>query len=71
MAQRNTYREDEEQEEHVNVRELMRVKKYMKPYATKLLLVILVVISGSIIMTAMPMITKMLIDVVLPQKSYT
>ena len=71
MAQRNTYREDEEQEEHVNVHELMRVKKYMKPYTAKLLLVIMVVISGSIIMTAMPMITKMLIDVVLPQKSYT
>lgn len=71
MAQRNTYREDEEQEEHVNVHELMRVKKYMKPYTTKLLLVILVVISGSIIMTAMPMITKMLIDVVLPHKNYT
>ena len=71
MAQRNTYREDEEQEEHVNVHELMRVKKYMKPYETKLLLVILVVISGSIIMTAMPMITKMLIDVVLPHKNYT
>ena len=69
MAQRNTYREDEEQEEHVNVHELMRVKKYMKPYATKLLLVIMVVISGSIIMTAMPMITKTLIDVVLPQKN--
>ena len=69
MAQRNTYREDEEQEEHVNVHELMRVKKYMKPYTAKLLLVIMVVISGSIIMTAMPMITKTLIDVVLPQKN--
>lgn len=69
MAQRNTYREDEAQEEHINVHELMRVRKYMKPYATKLLLVIMVVISGSIIMTAMPMITKTLIDVVLPQKN--
>ena len=47
----------------------MRVRKYMKPYATKLLFVIMVVISGSIIMTAMPMITKTLIDVVLPQKN--
>lgn len=69
MAQRNTYREDESQEEHINVHELMRVKKYMKPYTAKLLLVIMVVISGSIIMTAMPMITKTLIDVVLPQKN--
>lgn len=68
MAQRNTYREDEGQEEHINVHELMRVRKYMKPYATKLLFVIMVVISGSIIMTAMPMITKTLIDVVLSQK---
>ena len=71
MAQRNTYREDESQEERINIHELMRIRKYVKPYSIKLLLVIMVVISGSIIMTAMPMITKILIDVVLPQKSLT
>lgn len=70
MAQRNTYREDESQEERINIHELMRIRKYVKPYSIKLLLVIMVVISGSIIMTAMPMITKILIDVVLPQKKF-
>lgn len=71
MSKRNTFREDESQEEHVNVRELLQVRKYMKPYLWQLLRVILVVISGSIIMTAMPMITKTLIDVVLPSKNVT
>ncbi|WP_427876200.1 ABC transporter ATP-binding protein [Gardnerella sp. 2492-Sm] len=71
MSKRNTFREDESQEERVNVRELLQVRKYMKPYLWQLLRVILVVISGSIIMTAMPMITKTLIDVVLPSKNVT
>lgn len=71
MSKRNTFREDESQEERVNVQELLQVRKYMKPYLWQLLRVILVVISGSIIMTAMPMITKTLIDVVLPSKNVT
>lgn len=69
MAQRNTYREDESQEEHVNLHELMRVRKYIKPYAWQLVKIVLVVISGSCIMTVTPMITKTLIDVVLPNKN--
>lgn len=71
MAQRNTYDQDESQEEHVNVHELLRVRAYIKPYIWQLVRVVLVVISGSIIMTAMPMITKILIDVVLPSKNIT
>ena len=71
MAQRNTYDQDESQEEHVNVHELLRVRAYIKPYIWQLVRVVLVVISGSIIMTAMPMITKILIDVVLPSKNVT
>lgn len=33
MAQRNTYREDESQEERINIHELMRIRKYVKPIA--------------------------------------
>lgn len=69
MSKRNTFRDDESQEEHVNIRELLRVRKYLKPYLWQLVRIILVVISGSLIMTAMPMITKLLIDVVLPHKN--
>lgn len=69
MAHRNTYREDEGQEEHVNLHELMRVRKYIKPYVWQLVKIVLVVISGSCIMTVTPMITKTLIDVVLPNKN--
>ena len=32
MAQRNTYREDEELEEQINFRDILRVGKYLKPY---------------------------------------
>ncbi len=32
MAQRNTYREDEELEEQINLRDLRRVAVYLKPY---------------------------------------
>lgn len=69
MVQRNTFREDESQEERINVRELLRVRKYMKPYFWQLVRIVLVVIGASLIMTAMPMITKMLIDEVLPHKN--
>ena len=34
MAQRNTYREDEELEEQINFRDILRVGKYLKPYTS-------------------------------------
>lgn len=45
MAQRNTYREDEELEEQINFRDILRVGKYLKPYMAQVARILVVVIS--------------------------
>lgn len=32
MAKRNTFREDEELEEHINLHDILRIGVYLKPY---------------------------------------
>ena len=47
MAQRNTYREDEELEEQINFRDILRVGKYLKPYMAQVARILVVVISSA------------------------
>ena len=58
MAQRNTYREDEELEEQINFRDILRVGKYLKPYMAQVARILVVVISMSCIVVAVPYLTK-------------
>ncbi len=45
MAQRNTYREDEELEEQINLRDLRRVSVYLKPYRKRIAAIVAVVVD--------------------------
>ena len=67
MAQRNTFREDEELEESINLHDIARVGKYLKPYMAQVAR-ILVVISMSCIVVAVPYLTKIMIDEAIPNK---
>lgn len=71
MAQRNTYREDEELEETINFHDLWRIGKYLRPHGWKLAKIACVVILMSCITVAVPYLTKVVIDDVLPHKNYT
>ena len=61
MSQRNTYREDEELEEQINFRDILRVGKYLKPYMAQVARILVVVISMSCIVVAVPYLTKIMI----------
>ena len=62
MAQRNTFREDEELEESINLHDIARVGKYLKPYMAQVARILVVVISMSCIVVAVPYLTKIMID---------
>ena len=68
MSQRNTYREDEELEEQINFRDILRVGKYLKPYMAQVARILVVVISMSCIVVAVPYLTKIMIDEAIPNK---
>ena len=68
MAQRNTYREDEELEEQINFRDILRVGKYLKPYMAQVARILVVVISMSCIVVAVPYLTKIMIDEAIPME---
>ena len=71
MAQRNTYREDEELEESINFHDLRRIGRYLRPHGRRLARIAAVVISMSCITVAVPYLTKVVIDDVLPNRNYT
>ncbi|NMM94938.1 ABC transporter ATP-binding protein [Bifidobacterium oedipodis] len=68
MAQRNTYREDEELAERINLRDILRVGKYLKPYVGQVARILAVVISLSVILVSVPYLTKIMIDEAIPNK---
>lgn len=68
MAQRNTYREDEELEETINLHDILRVGKYLKPYLPQVVRILVVVISMSCIVVTVPYLTKIMIDDAIPNK---
>ncbi|MFT8357781.1 ABC transporter ATP-binding protein [Bifidobacterium aquikefiri] len=67
--QRNTFREDEELEEQINIHDIARVGAYLKPYLGKVMKILIVVIVMSCIDVAIPYLTKIVIDSVIPSKS--
>ncbi|KFF31250.1 ABC transporter ATP-binding protein [Bifidobacterium bombi] len=68
MAQRNTYRQDEELEEKVNLRDILRVAAYLKPYKGRVARILAVVIFMSCINVTVPYLTKIMIDTAIPNK---
>ncbi|MCI1223557.1 MAG: ABC transporter ATP-binding protein/permease [Bifidobacterium subtile] len=71
MAQRNTYREDEELEEQINMHDIVRVGRYLRPYAGAVARILLVVVLMSCITVSVPYLTKIVIDDIIPSKSYS
>lgn len=68
MAQRNTFREDEELEEQINLRDILRVGRYLKPYLPRVIRILIVVVSMSGILVTVPYLTKIMIDTAIPNK---
>ncbi|RBP97286.1 multidrug ABC transporter ATP-binding protein [Bifidobacterium aemilianum] len=68
MAQRNTYREDEELEEKINFRDIVRVGAYLKPYKGQVARILVVVVLMSCITVSVPYLTKVMIDSAIPNK---
>ncbi|KAA8827416.1 ABC transporter ATP-binding protein [Bifidobacterium myosotis] len=70
MAQRNTFREDEELEESINLHDILRIGTYLRPYFGKVARILAVVILMSGIIVAVPYLTKIMIDEAIPNKDY-
>lgn len=70
MAKRNTFREDEELEEQINLGDLRRITVYMRPYRARIARIVAVVMSMSCIAVSVPYLTKVVIDDVLPHGDY-
>ncbi|TPF95657.1 ABC transporter ATP-binding protein [Bifidobacterium sp. UTBIF-78] len=70
MAQRNTFREDEELEESINLHDILRIGTYLRPYFGKVARILAVVILMSGIIVVVPYLTKIMIDEAIPNKDY-
>ena len=70
MAQRNTFREDEELEESINLHDILRIGTYLRPYSGKVARILAVVILMSGIIVVVPYLTKIMIDEAIPNKDY-
>lgn len=68
MAQRNTYREDEELEEQINFHDIIRIGAYLKPYMKQVARILVVVVAMSCIAVSVPYLTKIMIDEAIPNK---
>lgn len=69
MAKRNTFREDEDLEERVNLRDIFRIGVYLKPYASRVFRILAVVVMMSCIAVVVPYLTKIMIDDAIPSKN--
>ena len=67
--QRNTYKEDEELEEELNVHDIKRVAAYLKPYMRQVLKILVAVLLMSLCAIAIPYMSKLVIDTIIPTKS--
>lgn len=68
MAQRNTYKEDEEQVQNLDWHDLRRIAAYIKPYLGEVIRVVMVVLVITFVLVADPAIMREVIDVVIPHK---
>lgn len=71
MAQRNTYRDDEELEEQVNLGDILRIGAYLKPYRGAVVRILCVVVMMSCVNVSVPYLTKIMIDSAIPSKNLT
>ena len=71
MAKRNTYREDEELEEQINLHDILRIGVYVKPYMSRIIRIPAVVVMMSCIAVVVPYLTKIMIDSAIPSKNLT
>ena len=71
MAQRNTFREDEELEEQINLHDILRIGVYLKPYLARVVRILAVVVMMSCISVVVPYLTKVMIDSAIPAKNLT
>ena len=71
MAQRNTYREDEALEEQINLKDILRIGAYLKPYKADVFRILTVVIFMSCIAVSIPYMTKIMIDQIIPAGDMT
>ena len=71
MAKRNTYREDEELEEQINLHDILRIGVYVKPYMSRIIRILAVVVMMSCIAVVVPYLTKIMIDSAIPSKNLT
>jgi ATP-binding cassette subfamily B protein len=67
--QRNTFREDEELEEELNIHDIARIAAYLKPYLRRVAKILAAVLLMSLCAIAVPYMSKVVIDTVIPQKS--
>ncbi|WEV66530.1 ABC transporter ATP-binding protein [Bifidobacterium sp. ESL0764] len=70
MAKRNTYNEDEELDEKINLHDIVRIAAYLKPYLGQVARIVVVVLSMSCITVAAPYLTKIMIDSAIPHKDF-
>lgn len=70
MAKRNTYDEDEELEEKINLHDIVRIAAYLKPYLGHVARIVAVVLFMSCITVAAPYLTKIMIDSAIPHKDF-
>ena len=68
MAQRNTYRDDEELEERINLHDILRIGVYLKPYLARIVRILCGIVMMSCIAVAVPYLTKIVVDEVIPHK---
>lgn len=71
MAKRNTFREDEELEEQINLHDILRIGVYLKPYMARVARILAVVVMMSCIAVVVPYLTKIMIDSAIPAKNLT
>lgn len=70
MAARNTYFQDEVIEKKIDLKQLLRTIKYIKPHAKQMLAVMLMLILSSVVSLIPPIVLKKIIDVAVPEGDY-
>lgn len=68
MAKRNTYEEDEELDEPFNIKHLLRASVYIKKYAKRMILAMVLSSIGGIVALAGPLIVQKALDEAIPAK---
>ena len=68
MTERNTYRDDEELQEEINLHDIKRVGAYLRPYLPQVLRILVVVVLMSCMLVSAPYLTKIMIDDAIPRQ---